>query len=246
MKPASLSLLGALVLFAGVTWGAPPPVVTLDAARFTLGDISPTAPSEIADTDLGPTPPPGGSRLVTRDEIRRRLAAGGVQTDAPLPSVVRVISAVKTLSADDLATWVEPHLVAALGRGESVVKIAPRSAVQVSPRASVGRVELSRVPRRAGIHKCTAVVELTVDGAVAQRLTIPATIELSEDGARADVQRGAQVEVVIETNGARVSAAAVAMADTNLGETATFQVVKTRKILRARLESSHVARVVAN
>src|SRR5882724_13330009 len=74
--------------------------LTVDTARIHLSDVSDGYDDgELATLDLGPAPPPGNSRLLSRGEVEDQLrAAGDNAKSLRMPSVLRVKSASKRWS----------------------------------------------------------------------------------------------------------------------------------------------------
>jgi len=70
-------------------------------------------------------------------------------------------------------------------------------------------------------------------------------VRVQPSAARPDVLRGAALTLVIDTGGARVAATGVALGDASLGEVVLCKVLRTRKVLRARLLSRTEAEVMA-
>jgi flagella basal body P-ring formation protein FlgA len=67
---------------------------------------------------------------------------------------------------------------------------------------------------------------------------------LSEQAARAPVPRGSTITLVIQRGSATVSANGVALQDSEIGQTATFKVQPTGRIVQARIESASMATVL--
>jgi hypothetical protein len=244
MRVGALLLIVALCQLPSVARAEP--VMQVESARVSFGDIVPSAPRELAGVDLGPAPPPGGSRLIDRAEIERELRRAGADSKGvQVPALVRVVSAAKRFTAADLAKLVEPALRAALPRGVSLKSVSAMRGAMVSPKVEPGAVFLPKLPKRQGNVKVSGSVELVLDGAVVGRVPVSLWFSLEPVAAAPVVKRGARVDLVIERGPARVTAAAVALADADVGEVIQFRVGATQKMLRARVESRSMARVVA-
>ncbi len=219
----------------------------IDAARIRLGDLVTSAPEGAADADLGPAPPPGGSRLVSKQEILRQLRELGQDgSNLALPPAIRVTRAANRLSAEELKGLVTPAIARSLPAGTTLGAVTVRSGAVLSRRASVGHVTFPKLPKREGSFKTTAMVELVTDGEVAMRLPVSVTLDLKPEAAKSLLERGAQVNLLIERGPARVTAVGFALREGDVGEVVQFKVQNTQKILRARIESRTLARVVGN
>lgn len=221
------------------------PVRVVDAERIHLADVAANVPAAWAALDVVAAPPPGGSRVVTRQDVERALRSAGVSPSGMLvEDSVRVTAASRRVDSSELALWVTSAIAAELPRGVRLKQVIATQSVVTSPSAVIGAVRLPRVPRRAGEFRTTTVVELHRQDLLLQRLTLPVVLDISQEGARPDVDRGASITLVLDTGGARLSATAVALEPGNVGDVRMFRVVKTHKVLRARVETATEARVV--
>src|SRR3954447_19412156 len=89
---------------------------TIDGTRIVLKDVSDGYDDgDLAALDLGPAPPPGSSRLLSRAEAEDQLhTAGDDAKSLRMPSALRVKSAAKRWSPEELREAVPPRLMAAL------------------------------------------------------------------------------------------------------------------------------------
>ena len=220
---------------------------TIETTRILLGDIVDVSSQAASELDLGPAPPPGGSRMVTKDEILRELRAAGQNASGlKLPATVRVTSAARRLTPEQLEALLRPELERSVPASAELKALSVRRGAVLSPRAEIGRVEYPKLPKREGTFKSTAMAELTVDGEVVMRVPVSVTLELKPEAARSALERGAQVHLVIERGAARVSAVGIALTAADVGDVVQFRVQNTQKVLRARVESRTLARVVGN
>lgn len=238
----------ALVLAAGALTSPSraESVRTIDAARIVVSDVVPAnGESEAMSVELGPAPPPGGSRIVERREVLERLRESGVATaNLVMPASVRVVRAARRMSAHDLETETTPRLRAALPPGVTLVSIHFARGVVVPPHATVQKTILPRLPRRAGATKTTVMFEIAEGAELAARIPGTVTLEISERAAQPAVARGGRLDVVIEKGPARVTAVGVALADADIGDMVSVRVDGTQKTLEARVESPQSAKVV--
>lgn len=238
----------ALLLAALCAFSAPlhaEPVKQIESARVSVGDVVDSASGAVAGVDLGPAPPPGGSRLIARAELERELRRAGADAKGlKLPELTRVVSAGKRFTPAELAKLFEPALRAALPRGVSLKNVTVARGALVSPRVEAGAVFLPRLPRRRGNVKSSGTVELVLDGAVVSRVPVALWFGIEPVAAEPVVRRGSRIDLVIERGPAKITAAAVALADAEVGDVIQFRVGSTQKTLRARVESRALARVV--
>lgn len=213
--------------------------------QIHLSDVLASLPAEMPDLELGAAPPPGSSRLLAKSEIENAANRSGVSLKSVrLPPQVRITSAAKRWSTDELVAAALPALGAALPSGVTVKKAKTSSKAVTSPGATVSGVRLPRLPRREGEHMTTATLELSNDGEIVARIPLSLTLDISSAAAAPAVSKGARVQLLIESGPARITATAVALNDGEVGETLQFRVATTQKILFGKLENPTLARVV--
>jgi hypothetical protein len=214
-------------------------------AQIHLSDVVPSLPAEIPDLELGSAPPPGSSRLLPKSEIENAATRSGVSLKSlRLPNVVRVTSAAKRWSSDELVSAALPALSGALPSGVTVKRAKTQAKALTSPNASVSAVRLPKLPRREGEHMTTATIELSNDGEIVARLPLAVTLEISSAAAVPAVSKGSRVQLMIESGPARITATAIALGDGEIGQTLQFRVATTHKILFGKVENATLARVV--
>jgi flagella basal body P-ring formation protein FlgA len=238
-----LALLAPLVLAAPLPAQAES-VRAVAGAVVHLGDLVDAAPAEAAEVPICAAPPPGSSKLVTRDEVRRKLREAGVASEGvKLPRVVRVASTAERWSADKISEQALSALGAALPAGVTLAQARAVRGAVVRPGTSLKAPKLE-VPRRPGRHQIASVAELVQGETVLARVPLAVIIEVAEDAFVPAVPRGQRVTVFIEQGPARVGASAIALTDADVGAEALFRVTSTGRVLKARVESRELARVV--
>lgn len=236
-------LLAALLL--AVTTAGAEELRVVRGPRIHLSDVVASLPAEIPDLALGSAPPPGSSRLLPKSEIESAANRSGVSVKAlRLPAVVRVTSAAKRWSPEELALAALPALSGALPQGVTVKRAKTSARAVTSPSASVSGVRVPKLPRREGEHLTTATVELSNDGEIVARIPLAVTLDIGSAAAAPAVTKGARVQLLIESGPARITATAIALGDGEIGETLQFRVATTQKILYGKLEQATLARVV--
>src|SRR6478752_6577445 len=213
---------------------------TIDGTRIVLKDVSDGYDDgEFASLDLGPAPPPGSSRLLSRAEVEEQLRAAGDDTKSlRMPAALRVKSAAKRWSPDELREAVTPRLIAALPLGLTFKAAKLNRPLVTSPSVIIGEAHFPKFPKRVGELTLTASVDLKQDGITILRVPVTVVVLVNEAATHAAVSKGARVNLVIEHGPARVSALATALSDTELGALGLFRVASTQRVLRARLLSA--------
>lgn len=219
------------------------PGVSITSARVLLRDVMPDCPERACAADLGPAPPPASSRVVPAATIVSALAAAGEHT-ARAVHPVRVTSAARTVTPAELAELVRPVVERALPPGVTLAGIEPKSGAVLPLLASAGACALPRLPRRAGAVASTALIEFSYDGTLARRIPVLLRLVVSAEAARPSITKGHVVTLVIERRTATVSTQGVALGDADVGQLAQFKVQRTGRVVSARVESDHVARVM--
>jgi len=219
---------------------------TLDRTRVHLGDLLSTQDSELGAVDLGPAPPPGSSRLISREDVVRELRVQGLeQRKLNIPEVMRVVSASRRYTPSEVSALLLPQVSSALPPGVELQQLKISHGIVTSPRVQVGPIKLPKLARRAGSVDVTVVADLLNEGEIVTRLAFGLTLNVSEQAAAPLVDKGARVELVILSGSARISAGAVALEAANLGEVIPFKVSTTQRVLRGRLETRNQAVVVS-
>lgn len=218
----------------------------IESARIHVSDVSDGyGETELGELDLGPAPPPGASRLLSRAEVEEQLrGAGGDPKSLHMPSVLRVKSAAKRWSADELREAMTPTLVAALPAGLKFRAMKFNRSLLTSPAVHVGAAHLPKFPKREGELTLTAIVDFVRDEVTVLRVPVTLVVFVTEEATRPALSKGGRVNLVIEHGPARVSALATALSDIELGELGSFRVATTQRILRARLIRPDSAQVV--
>jgi hypothetical protein len=219
---------------------------TIDGTRIHLADVSDGYDEgDLAHLDLGPAPPPGNSRLLSRGEVENQLrAAGDDAKSLRMPSALRVKSAAKRWSPEELREAVTPRLLAALPFGLTFKAAKLTRSLVTSPSVVIGEVHYPKFPKRVGELTLTATVDLQQEGITVARVPVTVVVLVTDAATHAAASKGARVKLVIEHGPARVSALATALSDTELGALGLFRVVSTQRVLRARLSSPDSAQVV--
>jgi hypothetical protein len=217
----------------------------VERARLRVGDVVAGAPTEIADLDLGPAPPPGGSRVVGKNEVEEKIRSAGFEVSrVKVPAAVRLVAASRHIAPAELNELCQVELVKVLPAGISVVKAnAPRELV-VTPSATVREAKIGRPPRQKGQFQTTAMLEFQSEGEIVARAAIPVTLDVSERAALPDVPRGRRITLFVAKKGIRVSTTGVAQTDANVGDVASVQVATTGRVVKAEVKSADEAEVI--
>lgn len=247
MKPsAKLSVFGFLLASSVALSARAESERTVDSARIHLADVSDGYDdTELASLDLGPSPPPGNSRLLSRSEVEDQLhAAGDDAKNLRMPSALRVKSAAKRWSAEELLGELTPRLMQALPLGLKFKSSKLNRALVTSPSVTFGDAHFPKFPKREGELTLTATVDLIQDGATVMRVPVTVVVLVTEAATRPAAAKGARINLVIEHGPARVTALATALSDIELGALGSFRVASTQRVLRARLIGPDSALVV--
>ncbi|MDF3071862.1 MAG: Chaperone for flagella basal body P-ring formation [Polyangiaceae bacterium] len=214
-------------------------------AQVRLSDLVTELPSSVPDLEVVAAPPPGSSRTIARGEILDAADKSGVSLkQLRLPNSVRVTSAAKRWSTEELATAATPHLLGVLPVGVTVRRARATAKAVTSPSATITAVRVSKLPRREGQHLTTATIELSNDGQIVARVPFQLSLEIPASAAVATVTKGSRLQLMIESGPARISATAIALSDGEIGDTLQFRVASTNKILHGKVVDAASARVV--
>ena len=205
--------------------------------RILLGDVVDGAPEALASIDLGPSPQPGSSRVVRREDVERAVIQG-LPPKLKVPVAVRIVRATKTLSPTDLEATTRTAIAAiTLARGATYGGARPGAAVTVPAGYDLVRAEIPRPPRRAGKLATIATLTFLEGDTELARIQVPIDIELPKDAAFADVPKGAKVTFVITRGSVEIRASGTAGGDADVGEDLTVTVMDSGRVLRGKLKS---------
>lgn len=214
-------------------------------AQVRLSDLVSELPAEVPDLEVVAAPPPGSSRTIARGEILDAADRSGVDLKKlRLPNAVRVTSAAKRWSTEELASAATPHLLRALPPSVTVRRARATGKAVTSPSATISAVRVPKLPRREGEHLTTATIELSNEGQIVARIPLQLSLDIPAAAAVATVTKGSRMQLMIESGPARISATAIALSDGEVGDTLQFRVATTHKVLYGKVIDAAVARVV--
>jgi hypothetical protein len=236
------SLLAALAL-ATPAAAAPPQEVAVTGTRIRVGDVAPSVDAAIAAVDIGPSPTPGASRLVTKNDVVAALTAKLIPVPATLPDAVRVVRKAQHISPAELDGLVRGALNdKPLGHGVTLAAVRVAHPVDVADGWAHIDVDVPHAPKRQGAFTTTAIASFyTAEGEAIARVPVPMELAVSADGALYDTPRGASVTLVIRRNYIEVRTTGMTTADADLGDAVPVQLRPSGRMLRARLTAKDEA-----
>jgi len=217
----------------------------VQGAQVHLSDLVNELPADLPDLAVGAAPPPGSSRTVAKSEIVDAASKSGVSLkQLKLPVAIRVTSAAKRWNTEELASAATPVLLSTLPVGVNIKNARATTKVVTSPNAKITAVRVPKLPRREGEYLTTATIELSNDGQIVARIPLSLSLDISGSAAQPAVGKGSRLQLIIESGPARISAAAIALSDGEVGDTLQFRVASTMKILYGKVVDPTQARVV--
>jgi hypothetical protein len=220
------------------------PTRTVDHARILLGDVV-SAPVELADLDLGPAPPPGGSRLFGKSDLEKTLRERGVDlSKLTLPASIRVVGASRHIAPGKLAELATPAIEKELPPGVVLTSVRASYEIVVPPGAEVKSAQIAKIVRQKGTQRSTATIEMSCDGAPVAKVPVSVVLEVSEQAARPDVARHSRMNLSLDSGAVRVTAIGQTMADANLGDKVAMLVVATGRVVQAKIISRDEAQLL--
>ncbi len=217
------------------------PETALARSRVILCDVAPKAPADLCDTDLGATPAPGSSRLISRDEVVAALPEGTPTKGWTIPASTRIVRKTKTVAPVELEKIVRRAAAATgLPRGASLAAVRAKAAVTVPDGWDAVSIEVPRPPRKSGKHLSTATLVLSEGESVLIKVPVPIELNLPKAAAQPDVKKGSRVSFVVSRGSIEIKASATATQDADVGD--TFNVaLESGKVVKAKLESKDPA-----
>jgi hypothetical protein len=219
--------------------------VSVARTRVQIADVLPLVAPDAAAIDLGPAPAPGGSRLVTRDDLRRAFEGARSPVPAALPEAVRVVRKMTHLTAADIERIARAHLDAStLPRGATIAAVRAGAPADVPAGWDAIRLTLPARPHHAGLVRSLAVLTFTSGVDTLAALTVPVDLALTVEGAAYDLTKGGSVRVVVHRGSIEIEAAAIATADADVGGVLAVMLRASGRIVRARLVDKDHAELV--
>ena len=212
------------------------PEVVIAHARLTVGDVLPTATTEQASIDLGPSPSLGGSRVLDRDEIALALTSHQVDAPADIPQLVRVTRKADHLEGVTLDKIIRQALDARMPKGASLTAIRMTRPLDVPSGWTRVSAELPRPQRKVGpVSSATTLNFFEGDQPIAMA-SVPVELNLSDAALVPDVPRGSHLTLVIRRGLVEVSTAGSANVDGDIGDAVPILLKPSGRIVQARIE----------
>ena len=238
---ASLLVLSAALAGSPAVAGATPQV-PVTTTRIHLKDVFPEVEAAAAEIDLGPSPPAGGSRLITRADMVAALDAKQIPAPASLPDAVRVVRSARHVGAAELSASVRSALDdKPLGHGVTLAAVRADRTVDVADGWTRVDVDVPRAPKKAGTFTTAAIASFFVGNDVIARIPVRVDLSVSAEGATYDTIRGAAVMLVVRRSTVEVRAPGFAASDGDVGDVIPVQLRPSGRTIRARLSSKDEA-----
>ncbi len=244
-RTALFMALGAIALVTHDAGAAEVKERALTSARVLLSDIVDGAPADLADIDLGPTPAPGSSRLIKREDIDAAIENAADRKRVKLKSPIRVVRKTKSLPTTELEKLVLAAVKAStLPKGATLVGAKPKSSAKVPDGFDTVGIELGKFPRRAGKHTAAAMLVFKQGDVVLAKIAVPVDFKLGPEAAVADVKKGERVSFLVRRGQIEIRAMATANGDADIGDVLQITVSDSGKVLKGRVSSANPAIVL--
>lgn len=210
--------------------------VEVTGAELTLGALLPNAPSEFRDIEIGPTPGPGTSRVVTRDEVIAALPEGRQALANGLAKSTRIVRKMRVLTNDEIESLTKNAIdTRGLSRGAALIKVKAPKSVQIADGHDNVTVDIRKPPRQSGRFSTSATLSFFQGKDLLSKVIVPIDLQLSKEAAIPDVTKGAAVTLVVQRGLIEISAAGVAGSDADIGSVLPITVRQSGRIIQARL-----------
>lgn len=244
-RTALFVALGAIALVSSDAAAAEVKERALTSQRVLLSDVVDGAPADLADIDLGPTPAPGSSRLIKREDIDAALENEADRKRVKLKSAVRIVRKTRSLATTDLEKLAKDAVnQSSLPKGATLVGAKPKSSVKVPDGYDDVAIELGKFPRREGKHTASATLVFKQGDEVVAKVSVPVDFKLGPEAAVADVKKGEKVSFLVRRGQIEIRAMATANADADVGDAVQVTVSDSGKVLKGRVSSANPAIVL--
>ncbi|MBL8741547.1 MAG: flagella basal body P-ring formation protein FlgA [Myxococcales bacterium] len=244
-RTALFFALGAIALVTSDASAAEVKERAVANPRVVLSDVVDGAPADLADIDLGPTPAPGSSRLIKREDIDAALENESDRKRVKLKTAVRVVRKTKALATTDLEKLASAAVKAStLPKGATFVGAKPKASVKVPDGYDDVAIELGKFPRREGKHTASATLVFKQGDEIVAKISVPVDFKLGPEAAIADVKKGEKVSFLVRRGQIEIRALATANTDADVGDTLQVTVSDSGKVLKGRVSSASPAIVL--
>ncbi|MCH2108735.1 MAG: flagella basal body P-ring formation protein FlgA [Polyangiaceae bacterium] len=210
--------------------------IEITAHRIHLGALVPGLSGTLGAIDLGPAPPPGKTVFLEKKELESRLRSLGIATSRlQLPTGIRVRSAARRYTPQELVSRLEPVINSSLPVGVTLEELRIRPGKVLSPEIRFGRIRMPQFRPREGRQSQVATAEVLWGERVVLRLPVHLKVHVDREAFRQIVPRGSLITVVIRRGLVEITASAETLAEASVGESVNLKVGSTRKVLGARL-----------
>lgn len=218
-----------------------PADILVTGPRIHLSDLLPAASPDLGGIDLGPVPPPSGSRTLARADVVEAIRQSGQAEPKAMPESFRVVRKMKTLSAPEARTLVEEALAAALPKGAGLGNVSLKGPLEVPDGWNRVRADIPKPPRKSGPFSTRAVLSFQRDDDTLFQTNLPVELRLSAEAAMPDLARNAPVTLVIRRGLVEVTVQGNVTIDADVGDLVPVLLRPSGRILRGRLiDKDHV------
>ena len=210
--------------------------IELATPRVGLAAVLPELAETLGDVDLGPAPQPGTSRVLSAVEVREALTSQGISGEVELPTAVRLVRKMDTLTTERLGELTREAVLAAglkAGLRLKTVKAPPR--IRVAAGFTRVSAKVARPPRRTGEWTTTVVLSFEAEEQLLARVAVPVVFDVSAEAALPDASKGQMLTVVVMAGLVEIRAKGVAGDNANVGDVLPITLRPSGRVVRARL-----------
>ncbi|MCP4606257.1 MAG: flagellar basal body P-ring formation protein FlgA [Proteobacteria bacterium] len=175
------SVIGSILLIAVLVIGLVRSEAAMPSraagAKILVGDVVPMCKGAACEIEVGPSPLPGRTRVVSRQDVVRALAGAGIeQGNLKIPKRRRVIRPSKKASGQELKSLIRNAVIDVLPDGITLETLGRVNDLEVPE--SGYQIEARWPGERSFRHRISVPVDLIADGVSFRRLQIAATLAL--------------------------------------------------------------------
>lgn len=210
--------------------------IEIATPRVGLAAVLPELAETLGDVDLGPSPQPGTSRVLSASDVREALTSQGISGEFELPHAVRLVRKMATLTPERLDELTrEAVLEAGLKTGLRLktVKAPPR--IRVAAGYTRVSAKVARPPRKTGEWTTTVVLSFESEEQLLARVAVPVIFDVSAEAALPDASKGQSLTVVVMAGLVEIRAKGIAGENANVGDVLPITLRPSGRVVRARL-----------
>ena len=230
-------------IWATVVWATlsvHAPTVEVNSERVRLAHLVPRMPEPWASVDLGAAPEPLQHRIVTSNDIARKISLARLEAaPLPLPGRTEVLRAGTNFTEPELRTMLQEALIAQLPAPHALRSLSVSGGIVVG--AGEVQVDLNMLQLHEGKQTIMATVQ-SADG-IARSVPMLVDIHRTIKASGPVITRGQDIVIVLTQGSVRVQSSGIAQGPGAIGEIIAVMPTSGTRVLHGRVVDARTVEV---